>query len=229
MALPLSRPLWRILPVLQQIQFPWRWLAVFSMAGSLLAAACIPLWIENKMQWRRPIRLMLLGSVLMSVAFTLSHTVREAEYRNRPQFENDLQQVRGTASVNYWIPVWARPNPRKMKSEVESANRQVVIKSWSPEERSFEVSPGDASELRVRTFYYPHWVATSAGSVLPTRPDSDGALLISAPANTIEATLVNLNFREPRRGQVSGALSAFSWLFIGFLALPPFSLRRGAK
>src|SRR5919106_1264408 len=77
MALPLSRPLWRILPVLQQIQFPWRWLAVFSMAGSLLAAACIPLWIENKMQWRRPIRLMLLGSVLMSVAFTLSHTVRE--------------------------------------------------------------------------------------------------------------------------------------------------------
>ena len=29
MALPLSRPLWRVLPALQQVQFPWRWLAHF--------------------------------------------------------------------------------------------------------------------------------------------------------------------------------------------------------
>jgi hypothetical protein len=222
MALPLSRPLWRILPALQQIQFPWRWLAVFSMAGSLLAAASIPLWLENKMQWRRPLRLMVLGSMLVSVAFTLAHTVREAEYRNPQQFEGDLQSVRGTASVNYWIPVWASPNPREMNSEVEAGNRQVAVNNWAPEHRRFEVSPGNASELRVRTFYYPHWVATSEGRVLPTRPDSDGALLISLPGNPTNATPVNLDFREPRRGQVSVALSAFGWLFIGFLASPLF-------
>jgi hypothetical protein len=74
----------------------------------------------------------------------------------------------------------------------------------------------------VRTFYYPHWVATSEGRVLPTRPDSDGALLISLPGNPTNATPVNLDFREPRRGQVSVALSAFGWLFIGFLASPLF-------
>ncbi len=62
MALPLSRPLWRVLPALQQVQFPWRWLALFSMTGSLLAGASIPLWLENKMQWRRPLRLLVLGS-----------------------------------------------------------------------------------------------------------------------------------------------------------------------
>jgi hypothetical protein len=109
-----------------------------------------------------------------------------------------------------------------MNSEVEAGNRQVAVNNWAPEHRRFEVSPGNASELRVRTFYYPHWVATSEGRVLPTRPDSDGALLISLPGNPTNATPVNLDFREPRRGQVSVALSAFGWLFIGFLASPLF-------
>ncbi len=229
MALPFSRPLWKILPALQQIQFPWRWLALFSMAGSLLAAATIPLWLENKMQWRRPLRLLVMGSMLVSVAFTLAHTVREAEYRNRRQFESDLQSVRGTASVNYWIPVWASSTPAKMKSEVEAGNREVAVNNWAPEHRRFEVSPGNATEARVRTFFYPHWVATSEGRVLPTRPDNDGALLISLPDDPASAISVNLDFREPRRGQVSAALSAFGWLFIGFLASPLFRKDRSGS
>jgi len=227
MALPFSRPLWRILPPLQQTQFPWRWLAVVSMAGSLLVAASIPLWLANQMQWRRPLRLIVLGSMLVSVAFTLAHTVREAEYRNPQQFQSDLQSVRGTASVNYWIPIWANPNPREMKSEVEAGTRQVAIDNWAPEHRAFEVSPGNASEVRVRTYYYPHWIATSAGRALSTRSDSDGALLISLPDSPTNATTVNLDFREPARARGSAVLSVVGWMFIGFLAIPSF--RRGAK
>ncbi len=227
MTLPFSRPLWNLLPVLQQIQFPWRWLAVFSMAGSLLAAATLPYWTNNKMQWQGSLRLLVLGSVLVSVAFTVAHTVREAEYRNRQQFETDLQSVRGTASVNYWIPVWANPNPRPMKSEVEAGDRQVAVNDWMPEHRRFQVSNGDATDVRVRTFYYPHWVASSAGNVLPTRPDSDGALLISLPAQATSATAIDLDLREPRRVRISLVASAFGWLCIAFLVFPLF--RRHAK
>src|ERR1044072_3156444 len=36
MTLPLSRPLWYFVSTLQQTQFPWRWLALFSLGGSLL-------------------------------------------------------------------------------------------------------------------------------------------------------------------------------------------------
>jgi hypothetical protein len=227
MALPVSSALWKILPPLQQVQFPWRWLAVFSMAGSLLTAATIPLWLENKMQWRRPFRLLVLGSTLVSVTFTLAHTVREAEYRNRRQFESDLQSVRGTASVNYWIPVWASSKPERMKSEVEAGDRQVAVSDWTPEHRRFEVSPGIATEARVRTFYYPHWVATSAGRVLATRPDRDGALLISLPADPAKTTSVALDFHEPPRTRISATLSALSWLSIGLLVSPLF--KKGMK
>ena len=225
MALPLSRPLWKLLPPLQQIQFPWRWLAVVSMAGSLLAAATIPIWLKNKMRWPRPLRILVLGSVLVSVAFTLAHTVREAEYLNRPRFESEIQRVRGTASVNYWIPVWAKANPRAMAGPVEAGNRAVAINEWQSEHRRFEVAAGEVGEARVRTFYYPHWVASSAGRVLNTRPDSDGAILISVPA---AATAVELDFREPRRTRVAMAASACGWLFIGLLAFAPLGRRKDA-
>jgi len=220
MALPFSAALWKVLPSLQQVQFPWRWLAIFSMAGSLLTAATIPLWLENKMQWRRPLCLIVLGSMLVSVAFTLAHSVREAEYRNRQQFDGDLQSVRGTASVKYWIPVWASPTPTKMNSDVDAGKRAVVVRTWAAEHRRFEVAPGAPVEARIRTFYYPHWVATSDGRLLPTRPDRDGALLISLPDDPSNVSSVNLDFREPRRAHVSGALTAFAWLFIGLLAAP---------
>jgi 4-amino-4-deoxy-L-arabinose transferase-like glycosyltransferase len=219
MAVPLSRPLWRVFPALQQVQFPWRWLALLSMTGSVLAAASVPLLLENKMQWRRPLRLLTLGGMLISVAFTLAHTVREAEYRNARQFQSDLQSVRGTASVNYWLPIWAKPRPREMKNEVEAGDAPVTINNWAPEYRSFAVAPGAANELRVRTFYYPLWVASSAGQLLATRPDSDGALLISLPGNNSSSTSVSLDFREPRRTRVAVVVSAFGWLLIGFMAI----------
>ena len=224
MTLPLSRPLWRILPVLQETQFPWRWLAIFSMTGSLLTAASIPLWLENKMHWRRPIRLIVLGGMLVSIAFTLTHTVREAEYRKPLQFQADLQAVRGTPSVKYWLPVWASAQPKEMKAEVEAGDRQVVINNWGAEHRSFEVLPGNASELRLRTFYYPLWVASDAGQVLPTRPDSDGALLISLP-HSQTPTAINLDFREPLRARVAVAVSVFAWLFISLMAFAHMARR----
>lgn len=225
MALPLSRPLWRVLPALQQVQFPWRWLALLSMTGSLLAGASVPLWLENKMQWRRPLRLLVLGSLLISVAFTLAHTVREAEYRNARQFQSDLQSVRGTPSVNYWIPIWGKSHPREMASAVEAGDAPVTINNWAPEHRSFAVAPGAAKELRVRTFYYPLWVASSAGQLLSTRPDSDGALLITLPGNT-SSTSVSVDFREPRRVRVAVAVSGFGWLFIGFMAIASVTQRK---
>ena len=220
MAVPLSYPLWKILPPLQQIQFPWRWLTVFSMAGSVLAAATVPRWLGNAFGMRNPVRLLVLGAVVVSVAFTLAHSVREAQYRNPQQFESDLQSVRGTASVNYWIPVWASSTPKIMKTEVEAGSRLVETNRWEPEHRSFQVAAGNPIDARVRTFYYPHWVATSGGRVLPTRPDRDGALLISLPAN--EAS-VDLEFREPQRARFAGLLSAMSCLFIGALVLPALS------
>ena len=213
MALPLSRPIWRLMPPLQETQFPWRWLVLFSMGASLLAALALPLLTEVT---NRIVRIAVIGAMAISIAFTASHIVREAQYLSPQRFENTLSEIPGTPSVNYWFPIWARSNPREMSSEVES-NRSVNIASWEPQHRKFSIAAGPATEIRIRTFYYPHWIATAGDKTLPARPDSDGALLIAVPEN---ATDVSLDFREPPRTRISGVASCAGLFFIGALAIP---------
>ena len=218
MALPLSRPIWMLLKPLQETQFPWRWMVLISMGGSILAAAGLPL-LSNGIRAKR---MLVLGAMAIAVAFTLSHVVREAQYFPPQKFETMVTDVRGSSCVNYWYPIWARSDARKMTTEVEANGRTVTVSSWRPEHRRFSVAAGPATEARVRTFYYPHWTATSEASVLATRPDKDGALLISLPQN---ATTVDLDFREPRKTKISTMSSLSGLMIIGMLAFP-FNRRR---
>ena len=217
MTLPLSRPLWDVLSVLQQTQFPWRWLALLSMCLALLTAAAMPLLEQTERAIARVRRVLILGAMSIAIVFTLSHVVREAKFLPRNEFENTLNAVRGTPSVNYWFPIWASSSARPMSDEVETDGRRVVVQSWSPERRQFQLPAGAATEARVRTFYYPHWTAESGNNLLSTRADKDGALLISLPAN---ATSVELSFNEPRRSRISSWASLAGCVFIGALAVP---------
>ena len=51
MMVPLSLPLWRYLPKLQFVQFPWRWLLVLCLAGALLGAAALAPLRRAWMAW----------------------------------------------------------------------------------------------------------------------------------------------------------------------------------
>jgi hypothetical protein len=217
MTLPLSRPIWDVLSVLQQTQFPWRWLALLSMGLAVLTAAALPLLDQAEGAVARVRRVMILGAMSIAIVFTLSHVVREAKFLPRNEFESTLSAVRGTPSVNYWFPVWASSSAKRMTDEVEAAGRPVVVQSWSPERRVFQVPAGAATEARVRAFYYPHWIAKTSERVLSTRPDKDGALLISLPP---DATSVELTFNEPRRSRISSWASLAGFMFIGVLAVP---------
>jgi uncharacterized membrane protein len=222
MALPLSWPIWRVLRPLQETQFPWRWLAIFSMGASVVAAAAVPLALSAARKLDRSKLLLMFGAMAIAVAFTFSHSVREAVYFPRTKFDSMVTSVRGTPSLNYWLPFRAQPNPRKMPTEVEIAGRNVTVTSWQPEQRSFSVDAGTATAARIRTFYYPHWVARNETGILPTRRDNDGALLIDLPQ---QATSVQLDFREPARTKFSTTASLSGLIIIGAL-LMPFRWRR---
>jgi hypothetical protein len=215
MMLPLSWPIWRMIQPMQQVQFPWRWLAVTSAAGAVLAAAGLARF--QRAHSSRASKLLLSGAVLVSVTFSLSHSVREAQYLSSDEFRHFLRSVPGTASVNYWVPVWASGNPRQMKQPVEATGRSLSIEKWEPESRRFRLSEGTSKDARVRTYYYPHWQASIDGRPLTTRPDADGALLIDLPKNAATVTLV---FQEPPLSRYSAAASSIGWLFIFAAALP---------
>jgi len=69
----------------------------------------------------------------------------------------------------------------------------------------------------VHTFYYPLWIASAGGKPLAARPDQDGTLLVSLPA---EAVTVDLSFHEPLRSKISMIVTFAGAGLILFLAVP---------
>jgi hypothetical protein len=216
MATVLSRPLWALSHSLQATQFPWRWLTLTSIIGPLAAAATTSFWFSLARTKHRPFLLLMIGTVLASVAFSVSHTIREAGYLDQQSFTQTLAGIRGSQGIPYWWPIWAHESPRMMQSKVDASVRAVSVVSWEPESRAFNVSAGEATEARVKTFYYPLWQATVNGRELSTRPDADGALLISLPPDAVS---VELNFVEPTRARLARLSTALGWIVLLSLAL----------
>jgi hypothetical protein len=212
MATPLSRPVWAIVPKLSEIQFPWRWLSVVSLMGALLVAASIPKWKERFSQSRPRDFAIGLGFAL-SLVFIGTQIIWDGEYIGRGKFDALAQDVRGAVSFKDYLPVWAREfkNVQKMNDRAYADARQVAITSWEPEHRSLHVSEGQETDLVVRTYFYPHWIAKSEGHPLPVSPNADGLLQISLPARAADITL---DFVLSARVRIFELLSAASWILI---------------
>ena len=227
MSTVISRPVWAIVPYLRMAQHPFRWLAVTSTIAPILMAAAIPFWKQQFQTRRRPLALLMSGLVLIAVTFSISQTVRGARYLSQPTFEKILSPLRGGPGIIQWLPVWAFASahdqasyekciPPKITTPVEAGNRAVHISEWSDLTRAFDIEAGAPTEVRVATFYYPHWLASANGQSLPTRPAADGALLISLPS---ERLTVNLEFREPARRRLSAGASIISWTLVASLLI----------
>ena len=220
-ATPLSWPLWKVISPLQQVQFPWRWLAVTSISLSVMLAAAVPFWTKLAQGRKRFLALIAAGSFAISLAFSLSHTVREAQYLNTNAFESTLRSIPGTQGVWQWWPVWVQAPFKRMTAAVDTGDRTLIVESWEPEKRVFRISAGASGEMRVRTFFYPHWTATANGASLPLRPDANGVLLMTVPADEVNVTL---EFKEPSRVTLAIVLSLIGWTLIAGLML--FALRK---
>lgn len=231
MATEVSRPVWAIIPKLRDVQFPWRWLGITSMFGSILLAASIPRWAERLKGSFRPRDLAVAFALGLSVFFVAYQVIWDAEYLQGQEFDSKFPKAPGL-SFKDWLPVAAKDltQVRKMSSDVEADSRVVTIKSWGPEYRTFRVSNGPSEEARVRTYYYPLWTATAQGAPLSLRAAEDGAILIAIPSGE---TNVELAFREPPRVATARIVSGCGWMLIASMfAFGPASrlrLRLGSK
>jgi hypothetical protein len=210
----LSRPIWLIIPKLKEVQFPGRWFAVSSLVASIIAASSIPFFRECLVGKLRPLGLLSLGGLLIALTYSGAR-IRDPKYLAGFEFSSVIKNIFARDSIDSWLPIWVKERPQPMPN-VEIRDRPVHINSWAPQQRSFWVGPGAMDEIRVRTFYYPHWTATAAGKSLAMRPAHDGAILISIPP---EASTVQLEFREPPRTRVAAAVSALGWSLIILLLL----------
>jgi len=222
MATPLSLPLWQVIPKLPEIQFPWRWLAITSLTGSLLLALSLPHWTSSLRMAFQPRKLAGLLAFTLSLVFVGSIVVDGGVYLKRQAFEAMLRDLPGALSFKDWTPVQANDlvHQQKMHAQVEAGDRAVTITSWDPERRTFHIGAGAATSARVWTYYYPHWTAFAGGSALPVTANKDGVIEIGVPSGNADVEIV---FHEPPRVRIAAFVALLAWIVILLL----FGLPRG--
>ncbi|PYS74379.1 MAG: hypothetical protein DMF69_01980 [Acidobacteria bacterium] len=225
MATPLSTPIWAVVPKLSEIQFPWRWLAITSLASALLVAASIEYW-KQRLKAVRPRDLAVLLCFVLSVGFIGKEMIYDCAYVPRARMDPLFNEITSAVSFKDWLPVWAKEllQVERMHDKVQAESRVTTVSSWQPERRVFNIENGPAGPVKLRTYYYPHWTATMNGHSLATSPSPDGLLVVNAPS---EAGTIEVAFREPPRVAVVAKISAATWmLMLGGCALLTFYDRR---
>jgi len=216
-ALPISEPLWRHLPGLKFIQFPWRFQPFVSLATGLLAVAAIAGRHGLKRMARLIISALLTWLFVFCAIFTFmfvrlneSGMTRDRvselldgrgvpaitiDEGRRLQNEDDLKYVPYTANQIYFRPpgtafmLYPRVDlPGGL--EVIDGKGVFNININKIERREYRLENETPVRVRLLTYAYPHWVARLDGREIGIEKEAgSGLMVVEAPPGSHTLTL----------------------------------------
>lgn len=232
--LPASKFAWQMLPLLQRIQFPWRFNTILCVATAALLALC-------GAGLRRPLgtaRMAVGALTLASVAVWLYPAARavaraEAWHTPPPGFTHRaMADSHLPISYDYLTIVWAKwTDPQFLgpagirdlgrrfgEAAVLSGGGSVSVERWVPREIRLKTESAGAGALVLRRLYYPAWRAEVSGAETAVQPSArEGLIEVRVPAGRHE---VRLALPPSGAERVGAGVSVVSGLIALALALP---------
>lgn len=229
MMLPLSNFLWRLFPILQIIQFPWRFNIVISAAAAPLiafgiAALKCPLTARDFVLVQIGYASIVGWLYLTTVSVWQQHLIPAYDASSALPSSHDPPEYRPREVKASRQEVIAKYGGAEHGFVLDNAAHAKVTSSSSRKIR-FVVDVRTNSVLRIRQFYYHGWAAFVDGTRTTASPsDPEGLIQIGIPAGKHDVTLTLLPQRPERIGRiVSGLCLAASILLALFLRPKPTS------
>jgi hypothetical protein len=206
MSLPVSRPVWEIVSILQVAEFPWRMLGLANLGLAFLAGGAV-LWLPAKLRW--PLTLLCLLVQIAAVAPYLYPVIGFTRYdqvtiADQINYERRSQSI-GTTTLGEYLPqTVTKPPTTSPLVKVFQANQypQRLDRSSLPDgasatlleqtavTHSYHLESPIAFTLRFFQFDYPGWQAQLDGQPALIQPETEsGLILISIPAGRHELAL----------------------------------------
>jgi hypothetical protein len=241
--LPVTAILWRSLPNLRFVQFPWRWLDALDLAFAFFLAAALPFSRKRGASWLA-FAVLIAGIGASGVAMA-----RDAwwDTQGAPVLTGEIRSMRGYEGTDEYMPNGcdrselpgnpdsttraedASETPAAPIEELNSDSGAVVpltdasvhIERWSAERKRFTARAGAPVTLALRLLAYPAWSARVDGREvhIDAQPQTD-QLLLALRAGTHR---VEIDFRETWDRAVGDVISAIALLA---LAVWQAALRR---
>ncbi len=178
---PVTAVLWRILPKMQFMQFPWRWLLCLSMIFSLFVSVGMRRW-----WWRAAV---CAASILVIV---LAWRHMQAPWWDTAadlhEMQDNMVTGEGYEGVEEYTPVGADPTAIDKDARNVTVNgtahAAIHVYRWDAESRLFTAEVSTADQLAVRLFqYHPAWRVEVNGRVVETAArEGTGQMLVPVAA-----------------------------------------------
>jgi hypothetical protein len=212
---PITIVLWRELPKLQFMQFPWRWLLCLSAIFTILVTAGLQRW-----RWRAAV--CTLSILVIVVAW---HRVQSPWWDNASdlrEMQDNMYTGDGYEGVDEYTPAGADPaaiDKEARKVTVDGpAHASIRVVHWDTRSRIFVAEMSAPDNLALRLFPYPAWQAKVNGHLVQTGArDGAGQMLVPVEAgmNRIEVRFVRTWDRTAGEWiSILAVLLLFVWLFV---------------
>lgn len=227
---PLSAPLWHLLPVLQQVQFPWRVAIVVDLAAAAAAALAADRFMaRERLDWAMfgVVGVLLAFSLQDAAASARTHWEKSRDARARLGIEASL--ARGVDAPEY-IPsgidlaakqdrearIWKRAMAMA-ELELDDPGGQVSVQRWTSRHLAFAVGLEQPTYATVRQFYFPGWTARASGTGEPLRIEREpgaGLIRLVLPKGQYRLDLVLETLPEERIGAALSSLGLLGTLLL---------------
>jgi len=189
MMLPFSNFLWKIIPVLPMIQFPWRFSSVLAVAAAPLLAMAADIVLES---WPKSYRIGRVAGFAGIAAITLVWAATDFKGMvSTPRFTPDMSLKFGDTLLLAWakwsdFPYLTPTGFAELSQRAAVGGRwqgSVSVRAWKPRDIEFTSDIQGGEWLTVRRLYYPGWIArTGEGRDLHVEPaPGTGLIAVEAP------------------------------------------------
>ena len=228
-----SDPVWRLVPVLQKVQFPWRFQLVLCLAVAGVSAAGVGSLRRGFTRVNR--RALVFASLIAAcwLYFWAGAALRAYPDLPRPHqlAESNVRWLERSRDAPEYRPAAAPSNAehdietilekfcgdlrREPRACVSEGAGTVTVTGAAPRSVDLRVESAGGVTFRVTQFHFPGWAARIDGrphAVAPAGPD--GLLLVTAPAGTHDIGLTLEPTLPESTGRIVSVMSAL------LLALP---------
>lgn len=194
MTLPVSLPLWELLPPLRFVQFPWRFLAPTTLLLALLAGLGAEV-LMKRASWTGPLLVLGMAVFALTWLYPLYYPPQaEPLPPDQIRYEAESGHLGATAAGDY-LPRWVqeRPAPDALLPLYEAAAPDYIIPRLDPASlpagaRVLEAAYGltwarvtvespEPFRIRFLWYFFPGWYGRLDGRPLPLGPDGPHGLL----------------------------------------------------
>jgi hypothetical protein len=223
---PVAGLLWKILPKMEFMQFPWRWLLCLSMLFSIFVTMVTPAG-ARRWWWRGVVCV-----VSIAIVITAWHRAQSPWWDSAAdlrEMQDNMATGPGYQSMGYegvdeYTPLGADPAaidtdaPNVTVDGAANAELQIHIDRWDAESRAFTADMPAPGQLALRLFQYPAWrVEVNGHAVEASARPGTGQMLVPVGAglNRVQISFVR-TWDRALGGWISviAAISGVGWILL---------------